>query len=81
MRNLLIAMNFRAKKNLPLIFKSFQFKQFGFKNKDDCKLLCKQTNILMQKYPKKSKKSKVKKQDEKNKSWSDDVEGFVQDTR
>ena len=35
------------------MLKSFQFKQFGFKNIYHCKLLCKQTKLLIQKYPKK----------------------------
>ena len=81
-RNLLIAINFRAKKNLPLMLKSFQFKQFGFQNKNDCKLLCKQTKLLMEKYPKKSKKSKSKRK-QKFKQPNNDhdlIEGFVQET-
>ena len=57
----LFAMQFNCKKDLPMILKSFQFKKFGFNNKQDCKLLCKNTKLLIDKYPKKHKKSKNKK--------------------
>ena len=70
-------LQFRAKKNLPLIKKSFQYHQFGFENKNDRKLLCQATKELMEKYPKKSKK---KSQNNKNKQ-NDNLEGFVDDTQ
>ena len=57
----LTTLKFRAKRNLPLIMKSFQFEQIGFQNKKDCKLLCSETKKLMKKYPRKAKRSKTKK--------------------
>ena len=72
----LIMMNFKAKREFPLLLKPFQFEKFGFKNKQDCKLLCKKTKILMKKYPRKKGKN-TKKQ---NNKCQDGLEGFVQDT-
>ena len=85
------AMEFRAKRDFGLILKPFQFKRFGFRNKNDCKLLFKQTQLLLKKYPKKSK-NKSKKSKNKRNDIDDDskqqennfddagLEGFVQDT-
>ena len=85
----LLSIHFKSKKDLPMLSKTFQFKRFGFKNEQDCKLLCKKTQQLIEKYPKKGKKSKKhsKRQNNdgssgKNKTKGNDidVEGFVQDT-
>ena len=54
----LLSIHFKSKKDLPMLSKTFQFKRFGFKNKKDCKLLCKKTQQLIEKYPKKRKKIK-----------------------
>ena len=59
-QKLLFAMDFNAKKDLPILVKPFQFKRFGFKNKNDCKLLCKKTQQLVKKYPKKERKQSQK---------------------
>ena len=56
----LSVVGFNAKEDLPILVKPFQFQRFGFKNKKDCKLLCKKTKALVKKYPKKRKKSKKK---------------------
>ena len=72
----LLLFGFKSKKDLPMLLKPFQFKRFGFKNKKDCKLLCKKTQQLIEKYPRKHKKSK-KKAVNKNEQG---LEGFVQDT-
>ena len=79
------ASGFRAKKDLPFFIQPFNFKQCGFQNKKDCKILCKQTKILIEKYPKKKKykkksKNKIRKSDVKHKNVNDDLEGVVQDT-
>lgn len=74
----LIDLKFRAKNRLPLIKKSFQFGDFGFKNKNDRRLLCNQTKKLMKKYPKSKQNKKDKQIKVKNKQ---DLEGFVQDTQ
>ena len=79
----LSGIEFNAKEDLPVLVKPFQFKRFGFKNKKDCKLLCKNTKLLMKKYPKKRKKSKknVDPAGEKEENTCDStLEGFVQDT-
>ena len=83
-KSCLFAMKFNAKKDLQVSVKSFQFERFGFKNKKDCKLLCKKTKELVEKYPRISKKSKAKnnktnKQEQKDKN-DYNLEGFVQDT-
>ena len=67
----MVSSKFKARKNLPIMSKSFQFKQLGFNNKRYCKLLSKYTKQLMKKYPKPSKKSKAK---------EGQVEGFVTST-
>ena len=72
--SMLQMMKFRAKKNFPLIQTSYQLKQFGFKNKKDCKLLSKQTKLLLKKYPK--KKSKKHKQQKKK---GDSLGRFLED--
>ena len=74
----LLSIGFRAKKNLPLIQESFQFRQYGFKNKQDRKILCKKTKQLLQKYPKQSKKKKNAKA--KEFEQQQDVEGNIEDT-
>ena len=81
----LFAMQFNCKKDLPMILKSFQFKKFGFNNKQHCQLLCKNTKLLIDKYPKKHKKPKN--QNKKNVENKDDngnkyvgLEGFVENT-
>ena len=69
--------------NLPSLEKPFNFQQCGFKNRRDCKLLCKQTKRLIKKYPKKqkgAKKKKTKQLSEKNNYNNDDLEGKVKDT-
>ena len=83
----LLSTEFGAKKYFPILFKPFQFKQFGFKNKKDQKFLCKKVKQLIEKYPKQKKqsknKNKNKKQQEKrikNNVNDFEVEGFVQDT-
>ena len=60
----LFRIEFNAKEDFPVLLKPFQFKRFGFKNKNDCKLLCKKTKLLVKKYPK--EKNQRKKQVEKN---------------
>ena len=73
----LLLTHFRAKTYLPTIKHSLQFKQYGFKNKQNRKILCKYTKELMKKYPKQNKKKKRKvSKKEKQKS----VEGNVEDT-
>ena len=78
----LIMMGFRAKREFPVLLKPFQFEKFGFKNKQDCKLLCKKTKMLIEKHPRK----KAKKMKQENKTPPKDckaylgLEGFVQDT-
>ena len=54
----LISIGFRAKQNLSMIQKSFQFKQYGFKDKYHRKILCKYTKMLIAKYPKQSGKGR-----------------------
>ena len=74
----LTSINFNASKYFPVLLKSFQFKQFGFKNKKDQKYLCKKVKLLVEKYPKNKKKSnKERINDNVNHSQ---LEGFVQDT-
>ena len=74
------AIGFRSKKDLPLFKSELNFKQCGFKNKNHCKLLCKQTKLLIKKYPK-LKRKKSKKVNEKDKTDDyDDLEGMVKDT-
>ena len=81
----LLSTGFRAKKDLAFFVQPFNFKQCGFKNKKDCKILCKQTKKLMEKYPKKRKhkNNKSKKSIMKNQHVDDDydLEGVVQDTK
>ena len=86
-RSYLCGLGFNTKKDLPILVKSFQFERFGFKNKNDCKLLCKKTKGLVKKYPRKSNKSKKKNKTRKNQkenvmSKRNDVrlEGFIDDT-
>ena len=85
-RSYLSGFGFNAKKDLPTLVKPFQFERFGFKNKKDCKLVCKKTKGLVKKYPRKSKKAKKKnktrnQQDNSmNKQNDVGVEGFVEDT-
>ena len=75
------AMEFRAKRDFGLILKPFQFKRYGFKNKNDCKLLFKQTQLLVKKYPKKSQNNGKQLQDKKQHYSSDQrLEGLVHDT-
>lgn len=47
---------FNAKKDLPFMMQLHHFKRFGFNTKES-KLLCKCTKQLIQKYPKKRKKT------------------------
>ena len=68
--------NFSANKYLPSIHEPIHFRLYGFKNKQDRKLLCKYTKQLMAKYPK-TKKGKKKKQ---LKQQEESVEGNVDDT-
>ena len=44
----LLSVGFRAKTYFPLIQKWVQFRHYGFKNKQDCKLLCKYTKKLIE---------------------------------
>ena len=77
------AIKFRAKKNLPFLLKPYHFAQFGFENKNDCKILCKETKTLIAKYPKKKLSKKNAKRSKNNKKpipGNYDLEGFVQDT-
>ena len=78
----LLSIHFKSK-GFPMLSKTFQFKRFGFKNKKDCKLLCKKTQELIEKYPKKGKKSKKhsKRQDNHGSTRNNsNMEGFVEDT-
>ena len=85
----LVNIDFKAKNDLPMLMKSFQFKRFGFNNENDCKILCIKTRQLLKKYPKKSKGNYKKKNTNKNNDNSCDngyddnlnLEGFVQDTK
>ena len=56
----LLSVGFHAKTYLPLIQKWVQFRHYGFKNKQHCKLLCKYTKKLIEKYPKQRKKKVLK---------------------
>ena len=56
----LLSTEFNAKKYFPILLKPFQFKQFGFKNKQDQKFLCAKVKQLIAKYPKKKKKTNKK---------------------
>ena len=83
----LVSINFNAKKYFPVLLKSFQFKQFGFKNTKDCKYLCQKVKLLMQKYPKNKKKTNKKNDNNNLKARKNDnhinqcqLEGFVPDT-
>ena len=71
-------MRFDAKKDFPVLVQPFQFERFGFNNKQDCKLLCKKTKRLVEKYPRKKKISK--KSIRQQKKGEDCLEGFIQDT-
>ena len=42
---------FEAKMNLPTMDNAAMFQQLGFKNPNDCKILCKSTKELVCKYP------------------------------
>ena len=84
----LVNIDFKAKNDLPMLMKSFQFKRFGFNNENDCKILCIKTRQLLKTYPKKSKRNYKKKNTNKNNNssnngYDDDLnlEGFVQDTK
>ena len=68
---------FRAKRNFPNMNNHYIFKQFGFKNKTDCKLLCEKTKRLLQKYPKTNKRKDKK---SKERAVSEQMEGMVEDT-
>ena len=78
------AMQFRANQDLPIIVKSFQFSRFGFKNKQDCKILCKQTKLLMKKYPKETNRNRKNNTVSINRDQENQVdavmEGFICDT-
>ena len=80
----LLILGFKAKREIPVLLKPFQFERFGFKNKKDCKLLCKKTKLLIKKYPKiKAKISKTHnccRTTEKNNKNGPGLEGFVEDT-
>ena len=83
--SVLYGMDFNAKKYFPVLLKPFQFKTFGFGNKQDRKLLCKKTKALIEKYPRKSKSNKkYQKSKEKNNNNINNneynLEGFVQHT-
>ena len=82
--SILLSRDFSAKKFFPILVKSFQFEPFGFKNKNDQKLLCKKVKQLVTKYPKNKKKinkrnSKANKRDENNVNQFE-LEGYVQAT-
>ena len=76
----LFAMQFNAKKDLPMMVKPFQFKKFGFNNKQDCKWLCKQAKSLVKRHPRQSNKSKKRHLNNKNDNNLAGLEGFVEDT-
>ena len=79
----LLRMDFKAKKDLPLLLKWFQFKRLGFRNKQDCKLLCKKATLLVGKYPRRSNKIRKKSHNIgiKQHNMTDfGLEGIVQDT-
>ena len=68
------ATGFRAKTDLVHLDKAFNFKQCGFKNKKDCKVLCKQTKKLIEKYPRKKQKKKKKNHIVKHQSANDEYD-------
>ena len=72
------AAGFRAKKNLGFLAKPFNFRQCGFNNMQDCRILCKQTKKLIARYPKKRKNKTTR--NVKNQSVGGDLEGDVQNT-
>ena len=72
-------MNFNARKYFPVLVKPFQFEALGIKNKQDCKLLCKTTKMLLEKYPKRNIKSRKKSSTGKN-HHNCRLEGSVEDT-
>ena len=77
----LLILGFKPKRELPVLLKPFQFARFGFKNRQDCKLLCQKTKLLIEKYPK-NKRNKSKKQNQKTQKdckSNNGLEGFVQD--
>ena len=75
-------MKFRAKKRLPLIQKSFQFREFGFKNKHDRRVLCRATKPLIKKYPRQhSKNRKSAKSSKADIGGMQGLEGFVENTQ
>ena len=76
-KQLLLA-DFHSKTYFPLIQKGVQFKPYGFKNKSDCNLLCKSTQKLLKKYPKRSRNKKKEKK--KTKQQEIEIEGNVDDT-
>lgn len=83
--SLLLGIGFNAKKYFPVLLKPFQFKTFGFSNQKDCKLLCEQIKLLLEKYPikrktKRNKQNNYKKHANDIKFDNSSLERFVQDT-
>lgn len=69
---------FRSRKNLVVLTKSFQFKQFGIQSKVIRKLLCRETKRLVTKYPKIGKRQRLNMHKRSNRT---EIEGNVDSTK